>query len=183
LLAVIYKVSKESAKGDSALMLRKVRDSGIGIAAVMLAILALNGISRVAISHILQLAGILLLAGLGLLAFELIKSRIYNKRETPEFKNLERTTVLSQALDGAATFIGVAFGGYSEQHVVANTLFGFFGSPFAFYLVKLVFALAIVFALRREAESPSEHVYVLALITIFGLAPGTRDALRLFFSV
>ncbi|MFH1750636.1 MAG: DUF63 family protein [Candidatus Micrarchaeota archaeon] len=183
ILAVIYLVSSRSSTGNPQLMFRKIRNSGIGIGAVLFSMLSLLGLSKITSGNVLLMAGILVLVGLGLVVFELIKSRIYNKREIPEFRNLERTTLLSQALDGSATFIGVAFGGYTEQHVVANSIFGLFGSPFAFFIVKLVFALAIIFALRKEAESRDEQVYVLLLITLFGLAPGVRDGLRLFFSV
>ncbi|MEK6954811.1 MAG: DUF63 family protein [Candidatus Micrarchaeota archaeon] len=183
ILGVIYLVAKSSSKENHEVMMKKIRNSGIGLSAVLFAILALWGLSRITLEKVTFMAAILLLASLGLLAFELIKSKIYNKRENALYKNLERTTLFSQVLDGAATFVGVGMGGYSEQHVVANAIFGIFGTPLSFFFVKLIFALAIIYALRKEAESADEHVYVLVLITVFGLAPGVRDALRLFFAV
>lgn len=182
-LAVAYLASRISSRGNHQRLLRKIRNSGIGLSAVLFAILSLWGFSKINLKHVEYLAAILFLAAIGVVIFEVIKSKLYNKRETPELKNLERTTLFSQVLDGSATFVGVSMGGYTEQHIVANSIFAIFGTPFAFYIVKLLFALAIIYALRREAESRDEHVYVLLLITIFGLAPGMRDALRLFFSV
>ncbi|MFH0971890.1 MAG: DUF63 family protein [Candidatus Micrarchaeota archaeon] len=183
ILAVVYYVSALSAKHDQLLLLSKIRDSGIGLSAVLFAILALWAFSKIKFDAVALFFAILILAALCLVAFELIKGKIFRQGGVPEIKNLERTTVFSQSLDGAATFIGVSFGGYSEQHVVANSIFSAFGSPFAFFLIKLIFALAIVFILRKEAESRDEHIYILALVTIFGLAPGIRDALRLLFAV
>ncbi len=101
---------------------------------------------------------------------------------------MEKMLILSQGFDGAATFIGVQFGGYSEQHVVGNLIFDAFGGPWAFLVVKLIFALIVVYVLRMEMQKSSgtkveEIAFVSLIITIFGLAPGLRDALRLLAGV
>lgn len=99
---------------------------------------------------------------------------------------MEKMLVLSQGFDGAATFIGVQFGGYSEQHVVGNLIFDIFGGPWAFLVVKLLFAVVVVYMLRKEGEktnSAEEVAFVSLIITLFGLAPGLRDALRLLAGV
>ncbi len=118
---------------------------------------------------------------------------------------MEKGIVLSQVFDGAATFVGVQFGGYGEQHVVGNLIFDLFGGPWAFLVVKLLFALVVVYVLRnqhkrslclshkrffcvcaQESEKSAkveEIAFVSLIITIFGLAPGTRDALRLLAGV
>ena len=98
---------------------------------------------------------------------------------------LERATVFSHALDGAATFVGVSLLGYSEQHVVANILFGI-GTPLLFFAVKILFASAAVELIGRELPSVQDvekRNYLLLLLTIFGLAPGLRDALRILAGV
>lgn len=97
--------------------------------------------------------------------------------------SIEKAVVLSQVFDGSATFIGVSYGGYFEQHVVGNFIFDYLGGPFSFLVVKFLFALAVVYSLRTEKISNSETSYVSLLITLFGLAPGTRDALRLLAGV
>ncbi len=98
---------------------------------------------------------------------------------------IEKGIILSQGFDGAATFIGVQFGGYGEQHVVGNLIFDVFGGPWAFLVVKLLFAVAVVYVLRKEAlnAKAEEIAFVSLIITIFGLAPGLRDSLRLLAGV
>ncbi|MCX6767285.1 MAG: DUF63 family protein [Candidatus Micrarchaeota archaeon] len=109
-----------------------------------------------------------------------------------KFSLIERFTAFSQCFDGAATFVGVGIGtpaaAYGEQHVVGNLLIGAFGNPLAFYAVKVAFALAVVLFLRtqyseRKGGELEEKNYILLLITIFGLAPGARDALRIVAGV
>ncbi len=95
---------------------------------------------------------------------------------------MEKGIILSQGFDGAATFIGVQFAGYGEQHVLGNFIFDVFGGPLAFLVVKILFALLVVYFLRRE-NTTGEVAFVSLIITIFGLAPGTRDALRLLAGV
>ncbi len=95
----------------------------------------------------------------------------------------EQAAVFSQALDGSATFVGVQFLGYSEQHIVGNAIFGLFGGPWAFLLVKIIFAFGVVELLRREKANEEEKNFILLLITILGLAPGLRDALRILAGV
>ncbi len=105
---------------------------------------------------------------------------------------MEKMLILSQGFDGAATFVGVQFGGYSEQHIVGNFIFSAFGGPLAFLVVELLFAVVVVYVLRREGEKNSnvekgakveEIAFISLIITIFGLAPGLRDALRLLAGV
>jgi uncharacterized membrane protein len=92
---------------------------------------------------------------------------------------IEGATFFAQCLDGAATFWGVQFAGYGEQHVLGNALFSI-GGPLLFFLVKIAFVYAAVEVFRRETQAKSEaRTHLLLLITIFGLAPGVRDLLRI----
>ena len=102
---------------------------------------------------------------------------------------VERTTVFAQCLDGAATFVGVGIGTpsatYFEQHVVGSALISV-GGPAAFYGLKVAFALTAVWVVKntlKAKEDSEKKVYVLLLLTIFGLAPGVRDALRIMAGV
>lgn len=128
---------------------------------------------------------ILLLALAGLAASEgvsKIAARFYGKTTRG---SLQRATLFGHAFDGAATFVGVSFLGYSEQHVVANILFGL-GTPLLFLAVKVLFASLAVEMVSRELAQPEDSEkknYLLLLLTIFGLAPGLRDALRILASV
>ncbi|VVB67117.1 Uncharacterised protein [Candidatus Norongarragalina meridionalis] len=87
----------------------------------------------------------------------------------------EKLVVFSQSLDGAASFLGIQFGNYFEQHLVGGLIMGM--SPIFFFLVKAAFGFAVVELLRNEKEE--ERNYIMLLIMIFGLAPGLRDLLRI----
>jgi uncharacterized membrane protein len=128
-------------------------------------------------------AGIVALAAGCALLFWLVYKQVFRKR--PE--KIEFAVVLGQCVDGAATFLGVGFAGYSEQHVVGNAVIGSLGGPFAFFMLKLLFAFAVVYVTRREfSQKPEEQqarVFLLLLITIFGLGPGMRDLCRIILGV
>ena len=95
----------------------------------------------------------------------------------------EQSVVFAQALDGAATFVGVTFLGYSEQHVVGNAIFSLFGGPWAFLLIKIIFSFVVVEVVRKEKLQEEEKTYLYLLITVLGLGPGLRDALRMLAGV
>ncbi|MEW5954978.1 MAG: DUF63 family protein [Candidatus Micrarchaeota archaeon] len=127
---------------------------------------------------------ILLLGAAGIALFEAL-SRLLKQRGSW----VERTAVFAQCFDGAATFVGVGIGtpssAYFEQHVVGGALIGV-GGPAAFYGLKVAFALAAVWLVKSELgkkEDSEKKVFVLLLLTIFGLAPGVRDALRIMAGV
>ncbi|MFQ5405675.1 MAG: DUF63 family protein [Candidatus Micrarchaeia archaeon] len=90
-----------------------------------------------------------------------------------------------QVFDGSATFIGTTFAGYGEQHVVGNLIIDFFGGSWAFLLVKIAFAIAVVWIAKTEfsPDEQDQRAYVLILIMVMGLAPGLRDVLRIMAGV
>lgn len=138
----------------------------------------------------IQYAGhVLLIAALALLALGVFEFA-FRKVVKAKPEGIERMAVFGQVWDGAATFVGVGIGtpttSYVEQHVVGNAIFDLLGGPFAFFLIKLVFASIVVYLIRRELkkeEEREEKTYILLLITIFGLAPGMRDAVRILVGV
>jgi uncharacterized membrane protein len=95
--------------------------------------------------------------------------------------------VLSHSLDGAASYVAIDLfnngTGYFEQHVVSGALGTFFGTMFAFYVVKVLFSSLAVWIVETSDDKRDEKNYILLLLIIFGLAPGVRDALRLLAGV
>lgn len=85
---------------------------------------------------------------------------------------------ITQCSDAVATYLGIKFAGYSEQHVVGNILIGVGGSEL-FLLVKVLFAFLVVYVVENDVLDVRKKNYVYLLITIFGLAPGLRDILRI----
>ena len=98
--------------------------------------------------------------------------------------------VFAHSLDGAATWVTIDMFGpmigraYFEQHVVTNIIAQFFGGFWAFYLIKVLFAIAAVYLLETSDDVKKEDKnYILLLLIIFGLAPGVRDSLRMLSGV
>lgn len=140
-------------------------------------------ISRMCFPNAMIGVGIIALATVCTLAFKFADKKFLNKKT----EKIELATVFGQCLDGAATFLGVGFAGYGEQHVVGNAVMAGFGGPIAFFLLKTVFAFAVIFVARREfSKSGSDsqaRTFLLLLIAIFGLGPGMRDLSRIVLGV
>jgi len=99
----------------------------------------------------------------------------------------QQIVILSHSLDGAASYVAIELfnGGnmYFEQHVLSNALGVFFGSMFAFYVIKVLFSTLAVYLVESSNDAREDKNYILLLLIIFGLAPGVRDALRLLAGV
>ena len=159
-----------------------VRDTayvGWFFAAVSLAIL----LSRMSFPNLAIGVGIIALAVGCALLFWLLDKNVFHKVT----QKIELAVVFGQCLDGAATFLGVGYAGYGEQHVVGNAVIDNLGGPVTFFLVKMVFAFAVVYLARSEFSSkPGDQrarVFLLLLITIFGFGPGLRDLSRIVLGV
>lgn len=129
--------------------------------------------------------------GVGILALATVCALVFRSADKKFFKTktekIELAVVFGQCLDGAATFLGVGFAGYGEQHVVGNAVMDSLGGPVAFFLLKVAFAFVVIHVARREfskSESDSQaRTFLLLLIAIFGLGPGTRDLTRIVLGV
>ncbi len=172
--ALSYYYSKKSGKS----LFKTIGLSGAVLSAIAFSVL----ISRWSFPNLFLGIGIVTLASFSVYLFRLADRSFFGSRPS----KTELCTVLGQCLDGAATFGGIAFAGYGEQHVVGNFIIDSFG-PLAFFLVKAAFAFGVVWIARREfSEGKNDQemkTYLLLLITIFGLAPGTRDLLRIVLGV
>ncbi len=129
--------------------------------------------------------------GIGIIAIATACSALFRFADRKVFKikteRIELATVFGQCLDGAATFLGVGFAGYGEQHVVGNVVMSGLGGPVAFFILKAVFAFAVIHVARREFSKSEQdtqaRTFLLLLIAIFGLGPGMRDLVRITLGV
>ncbi len=169
-LAGAYLFSRARPKDDAKKLVQRI---GIALAALSLLPLLLQ---PAFFKNVLAIAEILLLAALPYVGYEVLGRKGLVKRTF--FNSL---AVAGQALDGAATFVGVSFLGYGEQHIVGNLIFAL-GSPLLFYFVKAAFGLAVAYVASREEESEEKN-FVLLLIAILGLGPGLRDTVRILGGV
>ncbi len=90
-------------------------------------------------------------------------------------------------IDGAATWIGIDYHGYSEKHVVPDWFIAHAGTAAVMLPLKFVVVTIVVWLLARAAQEQPEQQGLLHLLTLFlltlGLAPGVRDFLRLALDV
>jgi uncharacterized membrane protein len=94
----------------------------------------------------------------------------------------------SHFLDGAATYRGIDLYAYSEKHVLPSFLVDITGSAVELLLVKFLAILAIIIVIdvlfREELKGHPGLGNVIKFVVVFlGLAPGTRDALRIALGV
>lgn len=88
--------------------------------------------------------------------------------------------VFSQMLDATATYIGISHFGYYEKHVLPSFMMGTAG-PWVMIPIKLAVVLIVIYAIKDEDETVKD--IALMLIMILGMAPGTRDMLRITLGV
>jgi uncharacterized membrane protein len=95
---------------------------------------------------------------------------------------------MAQFLDGAATFRGIELYGYGEKHVLPTLLIDLAGSAAVMLLLKLFLVLAIILLIdvlfREDLKSYPGLANIMKFAVIFlGLAPGTRDLVRISLGV
>jgi len=96
---------------------------------------------------------------------------------------LENSCILSaHMLDASATYVALAFFGYSEQHPLPRLLIGL-SNPAAMFLLKLVVLIPVLYITDRYSEKGEFRNFLKIVILILGLAPGLRDAIRLMVGV
>ena len=96
--------------------------------------------------------------------------------------------IFGQMFDAAATFVGVDFYGYSEKHPIPDFFFQTFGTSAVFIPIKLILACVMVYLIdisfREElTKYPILKGLIKIAIIVLGLAPGTRDMLRMMMGV
>jgi uncharacterized membrane protein len=91
-------------------------------------------------------------------------------------------------LDGLATYKGIDIYGYGEKHVFPNFLIDVTGTAATLLIVKFLMVVAIVLAIDFWFREDLKHYPNLGnvmkfAIVFLGLAPGTRDAIRIALGV
>ena len=86
--------------------------------------------------------------------------------------------------DGSATFLGIDEYGYTEKHVLPTGFINYFGTAAIMLPLKFLVVTGVIAALESEESKEQEqqmvNLLLLFLLTL-GLAPGTRDVLRIMF--
>ena len=87
-------------------------------------------------------------------------------------------------VDGAATFLGIEEYGYNEKHVLPTGFIKLVGTAAVMLPLKFLVVTGVILAIEYE-ENKEEQKQMINLLLLFlltlGLAPGTRDVLRIMF--
>ncbi|MDD2478182.1 MAG: DUF63 family protein [Candidatus ainarchaeum sp.] len=100
--------------------------------------------------------------------FKIFKLKILNSK-------INRLVLLSQILDGVATFFAISFFKdiFTEQHVVSFFILSI--NPILFVIIKIIISLLLIFLIDKFVTNSSENNYYKLFIIIIGLITGLRD--------
>jgi uncharacterized membrane protein len=118
----------------------------------------------------LVLALIAIISAIIIFAFKKLKRKLLED-------NLNRMVLVSQLVDGCATFVAIQFFRCGEQHPVSGFFLDLF--PFSFVLVKVAIVLLIIYYVDKEIENENLRGFIKFIVAILGFATGTRDLLTL----
>ncbi|MFQ5975507.1 MAG: DUF63 family protein [Candidatus Hydrothermarchaeales archaeon] len=85
---------------------------------------------------------------------------------------------IAHFLDASATFVGVDYFGFWEEHVFENFLISKVGTALILFPFKLLVLIIVIAALQKLVEKEALNFWYFAMF-ILGLAPGIRDALTI----
>jgi uncharacterized membrane protein len=88
----------------------------------------------------------------------------------------------SHLLDATVTFVGVDFYPYGEQHVLPNALISFFGTGAVMYVLKIVALFVVLYLLDKYVDDEEMNIFVKMIIMVLGMAPATRNFLRIIIA-
>jgi uncharacterized membrane protein len=93
-----------------------------------------------------------------------------------------------QFLDASATFVAIDYYNYVEKHVLPTFLIELFDTAAIMYLLKAVLLILVIYfidILYKEdfKNNPTMVGLIKIAVLVLGLAPGTRDVLRLAIGV
>jgi uncharacterized membrane protein len=122
---------------------------------------------------------LIILVCLGVCSSIYLMSRKWGDRLT-FFRGRENLMVVwFHLIDATVTFIGVDFYGYAEQHVLPRSLIEIFGTAAVMYLLKLAVLPVVLYLLDKYVEENEMNVFMKMIIMVLGLAPATRNFLRI----
>ena len=90
---------------------------------------------------------------------------------------LNQLVLVSQLLDGSATFVAIQFFSCGEQHPLSDFFLKLF--PFSFVAVKVALVLVILHYVDKEIENKNMRRFIKIVVATLGLATGLRDVFTL----
>ena len=112
----------------------------------------------------------------------LLVSRLWGERLTFLRSRENLMVIWFHLIDATVTFIGVDFYGYAEQHVLPRGLIDVFGTAGVMYLLKLAVLPIVLYLLDKYVEEEEMNLFMKMIIMVLGLAPATRNFLRIIIA-
>ena len=102
----------------------------------------------------------------------------------PFFKNRINLSIISAHMfDASTTFIAVEFFNYSEQHVLANTLYQLFDTSITMFPMKIIVIVAVLYIIDQYFDDETIKSLLKLTVFVLGLAPGLRNFLTMAICV
>ncbi|MBU2560196.1 DUF63 family protein [archaeon] len=90
--------------------------------------------------------------------------------------------IFAHMLDGSATFIGIEYYHFVEEHLLPDILIGLAGSALVMIPLKIVVVLPILYIVEKwrveeGADKTQEYLILKFVLFVLGFGPGLRDAI------
>jgi uncharacterized membrane protein len=118
---------------------------------------------------LITLLGITLISGIAIFVLYKLKPEYLKER-------LNWAILISQIVDGMATYFAIAFFGFGEKHVLSNWVILNIG-VWAFPLLKIALAIVVIVLIEKSKNNKNLALlnFVRILISIIGFGTGIRD--------
>lgn len=124
-------------------------------------------------------------AGAGLTAAFYLVARYFRSSIFTDPLNL--SILLAHLFDASATYIGIDKLGYFSKHVAPSYLIQLTGTALVMYPLKFIIFIGVIYLLDTQFEDDKQSYNMKMLIKmtllILGLAPATRDTIRMTLGV
>ena len=151
-----------------------------GIVTALLLVLTFLTLAQAPMKNPEMLGNTLLLSSLLTFAVWFFSGVLFDVR----LNTLYLILYFSHFFDGTATFLGIEEYGYTEKHVLPTGFINYFGTAAIMLPLKFLVVTGVILAIESE-ESKEQQQQMVNLLLLFlltlGLAPGTRDVLRIMF--
>lgn len=95
------------------------------------------------------------------------------------FKTENVIMVFGHMLDASATFIGVDYLGFYEQHVLPRFFFELTGTAAALFVLKFIVLIPAIYYLESEKDDDDFIFFIKIVVFVLGFGPGLRDVLTI----
>lgn len=112
----------------------------------------------------------------------LVLRRLWPKRLALLQSRENMLVVCCHFIDATVTFVGIDLFNYAEQHILPRTLIRLTGTASVMYLLKAIALPVVLYLLDRYVEDREMNIFIKMVVMVLGLAPATRNFLRIIIA-